>query len=110
MVAFAWIIEAEFFSLIGLLMECGEFHYIVIYEVFERGRLSENSKDGKFSPTNNEKTGINCQYISHFNAENCNENGIESHQLLVFGQSGGGYTGEQEESLIWFAAYREKKI
>ena len=43
MVAFAWIIEAEFFSLIGLLMECGEFHYIVIYEVFERGRLSENS-------------------------------------------------------------------
>ena len=54
------------------------------------GRLSENSKDGKFSPTNNEKTGINCQYISHFNAENCNENGIESHQLLVFGQSGGG--------------------
>lgn len=55
-----------------------------------RGRLSENSKDGKFSPTNNEKTGINCQYISHFNAENCNENGIESHQLLVFGQSGGG--------------------
>ena len=54
------------------------------------GRLSENSKDGKFSPTNNEKTGINCQYISHFNAENCNENGIESHQLLVFGQSEGG--------------------
>lgn len=72
-----------------------------------RGRLSENSKDGKFSPTNNEKTGINCQYISHFNAENCNENGIESHQLLVFGQSGGGrmmmcvWVGEMGQQVVF---------
>lgn len=53
------------------------------------GRLSEKSNDAKFSFTNNSKIGINCQYISHFDDENCNKNGIESHQPLVFGQSVG---------------------
>lgn len=54
------------------------------------GRLSENSNGVKFSPTDNEKIDVNCQYIFHFDTENYNKNGIESHQALVFRQSGGG--------------------
>ena len=44
-----------------------------------------------FLPLTMKKIDVNCQYISHFDTENYNKNGIESHQALVFGQSGGTY-------------------